>query len=166
VLETSYLFVQLAAYVGNRTSRIVKSPKAFWLDPGVAAFLSGYYDVDSLRDSRELGGFFETLILAHLRVLAGLMTPRANIYYWRTRAGQEVDFVVEHGRRLLGIEVTRVNRIGYGDAANLRIFLEQHPHAYGVVLYDGRAVQRLGERIVAVPWTMVVVSCQPRTMAR
>ena len=156
LLETSYLFVQLSAYVGNRTARLVKAPKAFWLDPGLAAFLSGFYDVDSLRETRELGGFFETLILAHLRVLASLMTPRARIYFWRTRAGQEVDFVVEHGRRLLGIEVKRANRVGYGDAANLRVFLDQHPQAYGVILHRGQGVQRLGERIISIPWTLLV----------
>jgi hypothetical protein len=68
----------------------------------------------------------------------------------------EVDFVVERGRRLLAIEVKRAAQVGYGDAVPLRAFLEEYPEASGgLLLYGGRAVRRLGERIVALPWTLV-----------
>jgi predicted AAA+ superfamily ATPase len=156
MLETTHLFERLPAYLANRTSRLLKSPKVFWNDPALAVFLSGYFETASLRQARELGAYFETMIFHHLRVLAGLMVPPARLYFWRTRSGTEVDFVVEHGRRLLAIEVKRAAQVNYGDAAALRAFLEEYPEASGgLLLYGGRAVRRLGEKIVALPWTMM-----------
>jgi hypothetical protein len=66
--------------------------------------------------------------------------------------------VVEHGRRLLGIEVKRAAQVGYNDAASLRQFLEEYPEASGgLLLYGGKAIRRLGEKIVALPWTAVTM---------
>lgn len=156
ILETTHLFERVPAYTANRTTRMLKSPKAFWNDPGLAIFLSGYFDLDDLRKAREYGAYFETLIYHHLRVLARLMTPSARLYFWRTRAGAEVDFVLEHGRRVLAIEVKHSPNPGYGDTAGLRGFLAEHPKALGgVLLHSGRDIRRLDQRIVALPWTMV-----------
>ena len=154
LLETTYLFERLPAYTASRSTRLVKAPKVFWGDPGLAVFLSGYFEIVAIQRARECGAFFECLIYHHLRVLAGLLTPPAHLYYWRTRAGAEVDFVVEHGRRLLAIEVKQTTRPGYEDGAGLRRFLDEYPEATGgLLLHGGRAIRRLGERIVALPWT-------------
>ena len=156
MLESTHLFERLQAYTINRTSRLVKSPKVFWNDPALAVFLSGYLETESLQKAREYGAFFETLIFHHLRVLIELMDPPGRLYFWRTRRGQEVDFIIEHGRKLLAIEVKRAERVGYGDAATLRAFLEEYPEtAGGLVLYGGKKIRRLGEKIVALPWTMI-----------
>lgn len=151
LLETTHLFERLHAYTASLTTRLLKSPKAFWSDPGLAVFLSGYYDVESLRKSRELGSFFEMLIYHHLRVLARQMTPPARLYFWRTQAGAEVDFVLEYGRRVLAIEVKQSGSPSYGDAAGLRAFLAEHPQAVGgLLIHGGQAVRRLDETILAV----------------
>ncbi len=156
LLETTHLFERLPAHTSGRTQRLVKSPKALWTDPGLAVFLAGYFDESSLRQARELGSFFETFIFHHLRVLTQMLTPPARLHFWRTHSGTEVDFVIEHGRRLLGVEVKLTDRPGYGDAAGLRAFLAEHPAAAGgLLLHSGREVRRLDEKIVSVPWTAV-----------
>jgi predicted AAA+ superfamily ATPase len=156
LLESTYLFERLPAYSANRTRSLVKSPKSFWNDPALAAFLSGLYDEEALRSSRKIGSLFETWIYHHLRVLASLMMPPTRLYFWRERNGQEVDFVVEHGRHVLGIEVKLSARVGYGDTTPLRRFLDGCPEACGgIIVYGGTAVQRLSERIVAVPWPLL-----------
>lgn len=156
LLETTHLFERLSPYTASRTTRLLKSPKAFWNDPGLAVFLSGYFQADELRSAREYGAYFETLVYHHLRVLARLMTPPASLYFWRTRAGAEVDFVLEHGRRLLAIEVKLTEHVTYGEAAGLRHFLAEHPKASGgLLLYGGREICRLDKNIVAAPWTIV-----------
>lgn len=156
LLETTHLFERVPAYTASRTTRMLKSPKAFWNDPGLAIFLSGYFDLDDLRKAREYGAYFETLIYHHLRVLARLMTPSARLYFWRTRAGAEVDFVLEHGRRVLAIEVKHSPNPGYGDTVGLRTFLAEHPKALGgLLLHNGQDIRRLDQNILALPWTMV-----------
>ena len=154
LLEATHLFERLPAYTASYTTRLLKSPRAFWTDPGLAVFLSGYFDQASLRASRELGAYFETMIYLHLRVLTSLLTPRARLYFWRTQAGAEVDFVVEHGRRLLAIEVKMTDNPGYRHAAGLREFRQAYSQASGgILLHSGTTIKRLDENIVAVPWT-------------
>jgi predicted AAA+ superfamily ATPase len=156
LLEASHLFVRLPAYTRSRTARLVKSPKAMWTDPGLAVFLSGYYSEDDLRQARELGCFFEAMVFHHLQVLGSMLTPAARLYYWRTRSGEEVDLVIEHGRRALAIEVKRASRPSYRDASGLRAFLKENPEASGgLLIHCGREICRLDERIVALPWTML-----------
>jgi predicted AAA+ superfamily ATPase len=156
LLETTHLFERVPAYASNRTSRIFKSPKAFWNDSGLAVFLAGYYQKDELRKARELSGFYEAFIYHHLRVLAQLMTPPARLFHWRTLGGQEVDFILEHGRKVLAIEVKQTNRPGYGDTKGLQAFLSEHTEAAGgLLIHGGSEIRLLGEHILAIPWTML-----------
>jgi len=156
LLQASSLLTLLPAYAVNRTKRLVKSPKPYWFDAGLSSFLAGHFGVESLRASREAGSAFETLVLAHLRVLTELLTPAGRLHYWRTVSGREVDFVVEHGRRLVAFEVKLSRSAGYGDTVGLRAFMDEYSEcAAGVVVYAGSEVRVLGERIVALPWTML-----------
>ena len=156
LLETTHLFERVPAYTVNRTTRMLKAPKAYWNDTGLAVFLAGYYQEDELRKARELGNFFESFIFHHLHVLAQLMTPPERLFNWRTQAGQEVDFVLEYGRKVLAIEVKQTTHPGYGDTSGLRAFLADHPDAVGgLLLHSGGEIRWLGEHILAVPWTMV-----------
>jgi hypothetical protein len=155
LLETTHLFNRVPVFAVNRTTRMVKAPKAFWNEPGLAVFLSGYYQEDELAGSRDFGHYFETFMYHHLHALAQLMTPPARLYTWRTQAGQEVDFVLEYGRKLLAIEVKSATRIKYEDASGLTGCLKLYPEAKGVLLYSGDEIRRLGERVMALPWTMV-----------
>ncbi len=113
ILETTHLFERLPAYAASHITRLLKSPKAFWNDPGLAVFLSGYYDHESLIYAREYGAYFETLIFHHLRVLTRLLVPAGRLSFWRQRDGVEVDFVIEHGRRLLAIDVKQTGNPGF-----------------------------------------------------
>ena len=156
LLEATHLFERVPAYLVSHTTRLLKSPRAFWSDVGLAVFLAGYYSPHDLAGARELGAFFETLIYQHLRVSASLLTPRARLHFWRTQTGDEVDFVIEHGRRVLGIEVKMTDAPGYRHAAGLVKFLGEHPQAAGgILLHGGQQIRRLDERIVAVPWSLL-----------
>jgi predicted AAA+ superfamily ATPase len=156
LLETTHLFDRIPAYTTSRTTRLLKSPKAFFNDPALAVFLSGYFELEDLLKAREYGAYFETFIYHHLRILARLMTPSARLYFWRTFEGNEVDFVLEYGRRLLAVEVKRTDNLGYRDTGGLHLFLEQNPKtSAGLIIYSGRDVKRLDEKIVAIPWPLV-----------
>jgi hypothetical protein len=153
LLEVSQLVHRVEAFSVNRTKRLVKSPKIFWTDPGLSCFLAGYFDRASLETSRELGGFFESLVCLHLRSLCASLTPLGALYYWRTVSGAEVDFVIEHGRRLLAFEVKYTTRPEHQDIRNLLLFLKEYPEtALGVLVHAGSSIQWLHTRIVAVPW--------------
>ena len=156
LLEATHLFQRLPAYTASRTTRLLKAPRAFWTDPGLAAFLSGIHDEASLRSGRHFGPLFETLVYQHLRALCSLLTPQARLHTWRTRQGEEVDFVIEHGQRVLAVEAKLATDASYRMTTGLRAFLQEAPGAAGgLLVYAGSRVVRLAEAIVAVPWTLL-----------
>ncbi len=96
VLEASYQLVRLPAYAVNRTKRLIKTPKVYWSDTGLGLHLSG---------AEPSGPHLENLVLGDLLVWRDSQVTRPELLYWRTAAGEEVDFVVEHRGRVLPIEV-------------------------------------------------------------
>lgn len=154
LLETSHVLVRIPGYAVSRTQRMSKRSKAHLFDSGAASYLCGLHDVEPVRRSRERGGLFEGLVLQQLLVMAELLSPAARIHYWRTQTGAEVDFVVERGRSLVPIEVKLTGKPGYGDVVRLKEFLDTYESATaGVLVHTGDEILRLGERVVAVPWS-------------
>ncbi len=159
LLEATYLLQRLPAFTASRATRLLKSPKVQWADPGLAVYLAGYFDPTTLAAAREMGGFFETFVLHHLRVLAELLTPRGRLFFWRTFAGKEVDVVIEQGQRLVAFEIKMSDQVSFADADGLRLFLEEHPKAVsGAIIYRGQEIRRLHERIVALPPSLILGS--------
>ena len=155
LLETTCLLKRIPSYSKNRTKRLIKSPKAYFIDPGLTSFLCAHHDEKALKSSRESGSIFESLILLHLTVLCEFMVPKAKIYYWRTTQGNEVDFVIEHGGSLIAIEVKLSATVGQDDIKSLKVFLSEYSGArLGVVLYTGQEVKYLAKNIITVPWTV------------
>ena len=145
VLETSFQIVRLTAFGSNRTKRVVKSPKLYWSDTGLAAFLAG--------DDPDRGAYLENLVLADLLAWRETIAPRPELHFWRKHDGAEVDFIVESNRRLLPVEVKASRRIRSGELKGLETFLDEHPRQapLAVVLYGGNDVVRWSDRILLVP---------------
>jgi hypothetical protein len=79
-----------------------------------------------------------------------------NVYFWRTKEGKEVDFILEYGRVILPLEVKMSNKVQYADLQNLLYFLRMNPQAVGgIVIYTGSDIQRLASNIFAIPWVML-----------
>lgn len=85
------------------------------------------------------GAHLDNLVLADLVVWRELVTPRPEVLYWRTVNGEEVDLVIEAGRRLLAVEVKATERPGHGDARHLLTFRQEYGKAVhgGLVLHAG-----------------------------
>jgi len=153
LLEVSNIISRTPSYFPSRTKRITKSPKLFFIDPGLCIYLSGYYDEESLRNAREVGSFFETMIHMHIKIASELMVPKAKVFYWRTTNGKEVDFVVEHGKKLLAIETKLTQNPSFNDAKNLLTFIGEYPQAIrGLLLHSGNSIKWLHSKVLALPW--------------
>lgn len=151
LLEASYQLVPLPAYAVNRTKRLIKTPKAYWSDTGLALRLAGA--------TGSTGAHLENLILSDLLAWRdGCVLDRPGLFYWRTATGEEVDFVVERGSDLLGIEVKATTRPRASDAKHLQTFRDEYGHSVRgcLVLHAGEDVEWLGPRILAAPWWRVL----------
>jgi predicted AAA+ superfamily ATPase len=150
LLETSYLLVRLPAYAVNRTKRLIKSPKVYWGDTGVALHLAG--------EAEPGGAYLENLVLLDLLAWRDARVERAEVCYWRSTIGEEVDLVVETGGRLLPIEVKASGRPRLADAAHLRIFRAEYGKRAraGLLLHTGRTLEWLAPDVLAAPWWRVL----------
>jgi predicted AAA+ superfamily ATPase len=87
---------------------------------------------------RGTGQALEGLVAQHLRAWIDYRLPAAKLYYWRTSAGTEVDFVVYGKDLFLTIEVKNSARVQPQDMKALRTFGEDYPEAKRFLLYRGR----------------------------
>ena len=150
LLETSYQLLRVEPYAVNRNKRLVKSPKLYWCDPGLALHLAG--------DTEPGGAHLENLIACELFAWRETRLRRPNILFWRTSKGAEVDFVIETPRKLIPVEVKSSRSVRLSDARHLDTFMSDYGDRVraGLLLYDGRETYWLNKRVLAVPWHVVI----------
>lgn len=105
VLEAGYIVHLLQPHHQNFGKRLVKTPKLYFHDTGLAAFLLGIRDPQHLAIHAARGALFENFVVGELlkqRYNAGLPS---NLFFWRNNTGDEVDVVVEWGDKLLPVEI-------------------------------------------------------------
>lgn len=105
LLEDSFVLRLVHPYHTNRTQRMIKSPKLYFLDAGLAAWLGGWKDPDALRLGPMAGAVLETHVLGQILRYFRHRAREVDITYWRTRDGEEIDFLVETAGRITPIEV-------------------------------------------------------------
>ena len=134
----------------QRTKRLIKGPKLFWSDVGLALHPSG--------SPEPTGAHLENLVLHDLLVWRDARTSRAELHHWLAADGLEVDLVIEAEGMLLSAEVKSTRRPRVADKAGLRAFRALHEdqaHA-GLLLHDGERTEWLTADVLAVPWRRVL----------
>ena len=145
-LELSFQGILVSPYSPNIAKRLIKSPKFFWLDAGLARVLSERYDLND-------GAIYESFIAGELMKWLSWQEDAPHIGFFRTAAGAEVDLVLWTDRRLIAIEVKASENINPGSARGIRHFFESvietgdHRELLGLVIYRGTAIRKLSEKI-------------------
>ena len=150
LLETSHLLVRLPAYAVNRTKRLIKAPKLYWGDVGLAMHLAGLREPTAAHP--------ENLVLHDLLCWRDGRTARAELLHWRTATGEEVDLVMETDGQLLPIDVKATSRPRLKDVAHLRSFHVECGEAAraGLLLHTGSTLVWLAANVLAAPWWRVL----------
>ncbi len=152
LLETSFLIRRLPPFLKNRSSRLVKSPKLYFTDSGLAAYLAGINNLDPGRDDLLRGSLFETYIAQNLMAILEAYMPDAQMSFWHEQGRHEVDFVIEDGRKVYAIEVKAATRWNEKDLSGLRTFLARTPNCEKALLaYNGEEAIDLGNKLWAMP---------------
>ncbi|MGH3770789.1 MAG: ATP-binding protein [Pseudonocardiaceae bacterium] len=157
VLEAVFLVRRLPAWSPNLAQREIRAPKIVLTDPGVAVALRGM-DVNALArpeiaqgaDGAVLEGFIVTELIRQL----GWSHTRARLLHYRDRQLAEVDVIVEApDGRVAGIEVKSGADVGHRDVRHLAKLRDRLGHRFvaGVVLNTGPTALPLGERLLALP---------------
>lgn len=152
LLETLMVIHRLPPFLGNRSSRLIKSPKLYFADSGLAAHLAGVTELGISPAEPLRGALLENFVLQNLMAALEPHLIGVRFYFWHEQGRQEVDFVIEHGRRLVAVEVKAKGRLQMDDTQSLRDFLRRTPACVaGVLTYFGEQIMPLGDKLWAVP---------------
>jgi uncharacterized protein len=154
LLEAIFLVHRLPAWSANLSSRLVKAPKLFLTDCGLAARLTGINERSMTEDPRTLGPLLEAFVVAELRKQSAWSSVRPRMYHYRTHTGREVDIVLEDARgRLVAIEVKAAVSLNRRDTGGVAAFADVVGGAFhrGVILHLGSGTIPLRRNIHALP---------------
>jgi predicted AAA+ superfamily ATPase len=105
VLESSYVVTLLRPHHRNLGKRLVKTPKLYFLDSGLAAWLLGIQDAQALETHAARGALFETWVVSELLKQRFNAGRPSDLFFWRDHVGQEIDIVIDTASGLVPLEV-------------------------------------------------------------
>lgn len=153
ILTQVYFINPIDPWYRNLGKRLVKAPKNYFTDTGMLCHLLGIdpNDFDHL-EGQTKGRIFENLVASELtKLITDDMLTRLN--HFRSHNGDEVDFIIEQGRKLVAIEVKAKKQLHKDDFKGIEIFqtLVNKDFHIGIVLYLGDKVVKWGDNIIALP---------------
>jgi predicted AAA+ superfamily ATPase len=104
VMERSYQLFILRPYYRGHTKRYVKTSKVYFLDTGLLSYLLNIYDAETAMSHHFCGKLFETWVISEIIKSFWFRGLDANIFFWRTRDGDEIDLLYE-GPKVLPAEI-------------------------------------------------------------
>lgn len=154
LLEVTYQIYFLRPYFVNIGKRLIKMPKLYFGDSGMACHLSAVEDWKTLERQGRVGSMVETWAASELRKLISLGGTRYQLYYWRTYARREVDFIIEHGDRIVAVEVKWSQKLESSDLAGLKDCARdlKGRHVLSVLLYPGTELVAIDKQTIAMPF--------------
>lgn len=153
LLEVSYVVYRVLPYHRNYAKRVLKKPKLYFYDVGLAAMLQRVSDPEALYTHPARSGLFEALVLGELMKAAYNAGKRLVPYFWNAANRHEVDFLFETARGLVAVEVKSSATIASDFFKGLTFFgeLAGVPPEHRFVVYGGEEVQSRTSATV-LPW--------------
>ena len=156
ILEASYILFLLPPHHRNFNKRLVKTPKLYFYDTGLAAWLLGVQSADQIAIHSQRGALFETWVVGELLKGRYNRSLPSNLFFWRDNTGNEVDVIVDQGLTLMPIEIKSGQTISVDYFSGLRKWLTWAGVEAGnpYLIYGGDEGQERRDGEV-VPWREV-----------
>jgi len=158
ILEDLLLSFRVPVFA-RRSKRILTAhPKWYYFDAGVFRSLRPSGPIDSPQEID--GAALEGLVAQHLRAWTAYRDA-GNLYYWRTKAGVEVDFILYGMEEFYAIEVKNSTRVHKKMLKGLRSFCEDYPEATPMLLYRGKERLKINN-IACIPCQAFLTALTPK----
>ncbi len=145
LLQISYQIHLLQPYYSNISKRLIKAPKMYFTDTGLLRTILKNTEKDLT------GKEYETWVFSELIKWQSIKNIQPELYYYRTAAGLEIDFIIKYKNKILPIEVKMKDKINRVDVKSLKLFMEQYKLDFGIVVYRGDSVENVAKNIFAIP---------------
>lgn len=156
-LRTTYQGHVLPPFSTHLGKRLVKTPKFYWTDTGMAAALAGLSDWPAVEIAQRAGALIETWVVNDLRAWSAGVGA-GEMFFWRSHDGGEVDVLLERTDGVTAIEIKQGHRVDSRDLKGLRECRDALGKRFrnGIVLYGGREAMGIEDRIAAVPMGVIM----------
>lgn len=123
ILSNTYIIFLLQPHMNNNVGRIIKRPKIYFMDTGLACYLTGYVSSETLQRSAYSGQIFETYIISEIvkSYTNNQRDPRKHLYYYRDNNGKEIDLLVIHEDNIYPVEIKKSSNPGKDAIKNFNI---------------------------------------------
>lgn len=152
-LERADLIYLLKPYFNNLNKRLIKTPKLYFLDTGLATRLQGWSELMPFMSNPQIGALFETLVLAEIVKFMRNYRKDWQLFFWRTKDGEEIDFIVKTAEGSIHafeakLSIQRVPQINTYPPAFQKHFAPQTPLV--IVTFGGQKLQ-LSQQCLVLP---------------
>jgi uncharacterized protein len=154
ILEASFIVFLLRPYHRNFNKRIIKSPKLYFYDTGIACLLLGIKTPGHLQSHYASGSLFENLVLSELLKQISHNGHNANLSFFRDSTGNEVDCLLDAGHQLIPVEIKSSQSIHHEFFKGLNLFskLASPNNENRFLIYGGTEIQNKYDCEI-LPWT-------------
>lgn len=142
ILQTSYLIFLLPPFYNNYNKIVVKRPKVYFVDTGLVCNLLGIYESAQLDLHPLRGSLFEGMVLTELYKKCSQEGAKTKLYYWRDKSGNEVDIIIDTGKKIIPIEIKAGKTIQPDYFKGLSYWNTLRKEEGGMVLYRGEQQQQ------------------------
>lgn len=154
ILSNTYIIFLLQPHMNNNVGRIIKRPKIYFMDTGLACYLTGYVSSETLQRSAYSGQIFETYIISEIvkSYTNNQRDPRKHLYYYRDNNGKEIDLLVIHEDNIYPVEIKKGANPGKDAIKNFNIvnkFEMTSPN--GAVICLSKDIHAIDEKNYMIP---------------
>ena len=144
ILESSFIIFRLPPWFENANKRAIKTPKLYFTEPGLVAWLLEIETANQISRDPLMGNLFENMVVVEslkARLNAGLMP---NLYYYRDTKGHEVDLIIRQHRQLKPVEIKAAMTFSTDMTGGLKYFCDKFGKVLaGAVIYAGQVETQL-----------------------
>lgn len=152
ILETSYIVKLLKPSYKSLGSRMVKSPKLYFLDTGLAAYLLSITDRDHLQSHPLRGPLFESFVISELLKLRANQGRADNLFFFRDNKGAEIDVVLDQGQEIELCEAKSAKTVDPDVLLTLRSVAGRHGRVRSMYLVYGGEESRTQQGCRVTSW--------------
>jgi predicted AAA+ superfamily ATPase len=150
ILEASYIIYKLNPYFENFGKRVIKSPKYYFFDVGLLAFVLGIEDLRHIKRDPLIGSIFENLVVIEAlknRLNKGKIS---NLYFYRDEKKNEIDLLAVQGREITSVEIKSSSTYSTSLTEGLLKFKKNNPQVVQSILIYSGDEKLVGENLLAI----------------
>lgn len=152
VLETSFILFRLQPFYENYKKRVVKMPKLYFYDTGIAVALLGVENAQQLALHPFRGNLFENMIVTDFLKRRFNAGKSNNLFFWRDNVGNEIDLLLANGNTRIPIEIKSGQTVTGEYLKGIQFWNKMTQSEGGFVVYGGDMMQNRSNRITIVPF--------------